>query len=82
MGADHMNEINLIPGADGNSEGAFCRDLMDQAGIDSVQLMAALNKRLAPFASLLRDGAGVAVVISGENASIIGLDIATSPPLP
>lgn len=70
-------EAALVPGEDDNAEGAFCRERMAQAGVDSMTLSSALANRLGPFAALLKDGMGFAVVDrgNGDDVSIIGVSI-------
>lgn len=69
-----MKEINLIPGENDDGASAFDREKMREHGIDSMALSEALAERLRPFAHLLNNGRGVAVVIRQTGkASLIGI---------
>ena len=70
-----MKEINLIPGTNETStEGAFDGEKMKRNGVDSMLLSQALSKALTPFASLLSDGCGFAVINKGDgDVSVIGV---------
>ena len=71
-------EIDLCEGKnEPNSEGGFCPDLMEQAGVDNMYLCKTLAKVLTPFAGLLKDGFGFAVTVDDEEASVIGLKKST-----
>ena len=69
-----MNEINLIPGDNTSpKECAFDLAKIQAAGLDSMSLSNQLAEALAPFAGLLRDGAGFGVIDRGEEVAIVGL---------
>lgn len=71
-----MKKINVTKGADGSEEeAAFCEDKMAQNNVGSVELVEAMTTALRPFAGLLRDGAGVAVVLENGRGSIIGVSL-------
>ncbi|PCJ05881.1 MAG: hypothetical protein COB16_14395 [Rhodobacteraceae bacterium] len=71
-----MKKINLIPGTESNGiDAAFCAKKMAEQNINGDLLMKAVGNSLAPFASLLADGRGIAVTLKGDNASLIGLTV-------
>lgn len=70
-----MKEIGLIPNESDNCDAAFCRSKMAEIGVDSMSLSRGLSQALAPFASLLREGKGLALIIHGDDASVVGLDV-------
>jgi hypothetical protein len=71
-----MKQIDLIPGLDDEQPAAaFCSAKMEEQGVDAMALTGALNAQLGGFASLLRDGCGVGVILKDGKASVIGLDL-------
>ena len=73
---NEMREIDLIPAGDSGENAAFCREKMDEAGVDSISLSEAIHQRLGPIASLLRNGKGIALIIKEDgDASVIGVDL-------
>lgn len=68
-----MQKIDFVPGTDNASLAAFCPQKMKDAGVDAVSLSEAITARLGPLAALLANGRGIALVVRGEDASVIGL---------
>lgn len=71
-----MQKIDLIPGTEENAgEAAFSLDKMQEQQVDSYSLSAAMQQQLAGFAMLLSEGCGVAVVLEGGEAAVIGVKL-------
>lgn len=68
-----MKKIAITAGKGTGDEAAFCPERMAAAGVNDADLSQALSKALGMFSGLLRDGCGVAVIASGDGASITGL---------
>lgn len=70
-----MKKIDLMRKEGSQTVAAFSNQRMADAGVDNADLSVILGQAFTPIASLLADGKGVAVVLRGEDASVIGLDI-------
>ncbi len=68
-------EISLIPGRDNDGSAAFCAEKMKLACLDASDLSNSIAVRLRPYAYLLADGKGVALVIRPDGtASVVGVE--------
>lgn len=57
----------------GGEEGAFCPDKIAHAGLNDLQVLDALQARIAPLAGLLRNDCGFAVVVNGDDGKVVGV---------
>lgn len=68
-----MQEIPLLAGVDTDEITAFDPKALKDAEIDAVTLLAALQRSFAPFASLVANGCGFALMRDGAEVSITGI---------
>ena len=72
-----MHRIDLTPGSqNADGEHAFDSTKMEAAGLDAVTLINAAAERLGPFAALLNDGCGLAVIVNADGkATVTGIAV-------
>jgi len=65
-------EVKSLTDSKDNPDGAFCPQRMAEANIDNVLLVRAITAAMQNFAPLLKNGHGVGVYVTGDDASVIG----------
>lgn len=77
MEKELLRKIDLTRGTgDADANAAFNDDVMEANAIDKAEFTQALYEALLPFAALLNDGHGVALIRQGEKGRIIGIELA------
>lgn len=73
-----LNVVSLVDGDD-TEDGAVSKEFLKEGRISNQALLVALTRALKPFASVIKEGYGVAIIVTNDggpenvNASIVGV---------